>query len=250
MNHKKKDRWTGLELPHRTEIIGGLRDYGHGYSDIARTLGISLNKVEKCLGEAAALRAKGFTKAEVAELLNVPYGSIGRMLPAAHSTTITTRQSQVLDVTAEMRGMQVDLIAAYLDVELSTAYDIIRPLIANGLLYPLARVGQGTAWVVPRKEAAAPRLGWRPKDWSPSMMWANHDRAVAQARIMLVGSDPHRWISERQLRPAPRRSPPPHARRRTSVRAGSRTAADRTFMTAGCCGRSKANCSGGLWKSS
>ncbi|MFD0000167.1 hypothetical protein [Nocardia sp. NPDC127526] len=199
-HHKKRDRYTRLELRHRSEIIGGLRDLDYSYTDIARTLGIPLSKVENCLGEAAVLRAQGLTKAEVAELLGVPYGSMGRMLPAAHSATITARQSQVLDGTADMHGMQVDLIAHFLDVELSTAYDILRPLIRNGSLYPLTRVGPGRAWVIPKKEAAAPRLGWKPKDWTPSTRWANHDRAVAQARIMLVGSDPHRWVSERQLR--------------------------------------------------
>ncbi|WP_433562313.1 hypothetical protein ACQP1O_33180 [Nocardia sp. CA-151230] len=199
-HHNKNNRYTRQELQYRAQIIGGLRDYGCRYSDIARTLQIPLSKVEKVLGEAAALRAQGLTKAEVAAVLDVPYGSMGRMLPAAHSATITARQNQVLDVTTDMRGMQVDLIAAYLDVELSTAYDIIRPLISNGALFPLTRVGQGKAWAVPTKTVTAPRLGWRTKDWTPSMMWANHDRAAAQARIMLIGSDPHRWVSERQLR--------------------------------------------------
>ncbi|MVU79474.1 hypothetical protein GPX89_19775 [Nocardia sp. ET3-3] len=197
---KRRDRYTPLEALHRTELIGSLRDYGYTYSEIARTLQISLSKVEKCLGEAATLRAQGLTKAEVAELLRVPYGSLSRMLPAAHSATITARQNQVLDLTSDMRGVQVDLIAAYLDVELSTAYNIVSSLIDKGLLFPLIRVGQGRAWAVPKKEAASPRVGWRTKDWAPSMMWANHDRATAQARIMLVGSDPHRWVSERQLR--------------------------------------------------
>ncbi|WP_280410094.1 hypothetical protein [Nocardia brasiliensis] len=198
-HHKRKNTHAALELRHRTQIVGGLRDSGLDYGRIARLLGISLSKVEKVLGEAATLRAQGLTKAETAAALGIPYGSLSRLLPPAPGTTITARQNQVLAVTADMRGMQVDLIADFLDVELSTAYDIVRPLIRSGSLYPLTRVQQGRAWVVPKPATAQPHLGWRPKDWAPSLMYANHDRAVAQARIMLVGSDPQRWVSERQL---------------------------------------------------
>ncbi|GAA5105000.1 hypothetical protein [Nocardia iowensis] len=198
-HHKRNERYSALELQHRVQIIGGLRDTGLDYGRIARTLGVSLSKVETCLGEAAALRAQGFTKAEIADVIGVPRGSVGRLLSTAGSTTITQRQNQVLAVTSEMRGMQVDLIADFLDVELSTAYDIVRVLVRNGSLYPLTRVQQGKAWAYPKPPIPQRYLGWRPKDWAPSLMYANHDRAVAQARIMLVGSDPQRWISERQL---------------------------------------------------
>ncbi|WP_330183832.1 hypothetical protein OHB26_09505 [Nocardia sp. NBC_01503] len=199
-DHNKRNLYATQELRYRTGIAGGLRDAGLTYAEIARTLEIPLSKVERCLGEAEALRAEGLTKTEIAAAIGIPYGSMGRLLPTKSSGAITERQNQVLAVTAEMRGMQVDLVAEFLGVGISTAYDIIRPLIRDGYLYPLTRVGQGKAWAVAKKEPAQRHLGWRPKDWTPSMMYANHDRAVAQARIMLVGSDPHRWVSERQLR--------------------------------------------------
>jgi hypothetical protein len=197
-NHTGRD-YAALELRHRSEIIGGLRAAGLSYGDIARQLGIALSKVETCLGEAAVLRAQGLTKAEIAQAIGVPYGSLGRLLPARHQR-LTARQNQVLAAVSDMHGMQVDVLAWFLDVDLSTAYDLAGVLIGRGYLQELTTVQPGRAWVYPKRDTAARYLGWRPRDWHPPITLANHYRAVAQARIMLVGADPGRWVSERVVR--------------------------------------------------
>ncbi|MFI6364165.1 hypothetical protein ACIBG0_15595 [Nocardia sp. NPDC050630] len=203
MNHNaKKSRYASLERRHRTQIVGGLRDLPKPltYREIAQLLGISLRQVERCLGEAAALRGQGLTKREVAEEIGVPYGSLGRVLSVPHRKTVTARQDAALAALTDMHGMQVDVLAWFLNTSLSSAYDLAAILIERGLVHPLVEVQPGRAWVYPKPDTAARYLSWRPKDWKPPLMYANHYRAVAQARIMLVGSDPQLWVSERILR--------------------------------------------------
>ncbi|WP_280434437.1 hypothetical protein [Nocardia carnea] len=200
MNHNEKTRYTALERRHRAEIVGGLRDRGLSYGRIARQLGISLAKVEACLGEAAALRAEGLTKQEVADEIGVPYGSLGRILSAPSTGRTTGRQEAAVAGLVEMHAMQVDVLAWFLSTTVSSAYDLANSLIKSGQVHPLKQVQRGRAWVVPKRDTAARYLGWRPADWTPPLMYAEHYRAVAQARIMLVGNDPSRWVSERRLR--------------------------------------------------
>ncbi|BAW05877.1 hypothetical protein [Nocardia seriolae] len=199
-DHKKKNPYAAQERRHRVEIAGALRDYGLTYAQIARKLGISLYQVEQALGEAATLRAQGLSKAEVAAEIGVPYGSVGRVLRTPHRKLLTARQNQAMDGITDMFGMQIDVLAWFLDTDLSTAYHIANILTARGDLYPLATVQPGRAWAVVKRDKAAPRLGWRPPEWHPPIALAGHYRAVTQARIMLVGSDPERWVSERHLR--------------------------------------------------
>ena len=70
-----------LERRHRDQIIGGLRDSGLSYEEIRGVTGVPLGKIETCLGEAASLRADGYTVAETAAELGVPSGSMNRVLP-------------------------------------------------------------------------------------------------------------------------------------------------------------------------
>ncbi|MGX1805177.1 hypothetical protein ACWIGI_05635 [Nocardia sp. NPDC055321] len=201
MNHNQKiDRCAALERRHRIQIIAGLRSTGASYTEIRELLGITLRQVEAVLGEAEALRGQGFRIREIAAELGVPVGSLGRVLPARRRDTVTGRQSQVLAGTAHMHGMQVDMLAEFLNILESSAYAIVRELIAKGLVMPLEKVQRGRAWVYPRRDVAARYLNWRPADWKPPLTHANHYRAVAQARIMLVGSDPSLFVSERTLR--------------------------------------------------
>ncbi|WP_194819314.1 hypothetical protein [Nocardia sp. XZ_19_385] len=200
MNHKAKLRYAALERTHRAQIVDGLRTTGMAYREIARALGISLSKVEKCLGEAAELRCQGLTKKEIAAELGIPYGSVGRLLPAAHRRGLSGRQDLLLSVVSDMHGVQVDVLAELMRAELSTIYEFATLLIEQGQLHPLTRVQPGRAWVYPTPRTASRYLGWQAKDWTPPLTHANHYRAVAQARAMLVGSDPQRWVSERRLR--------------------------------------------------
>ncbi|WP_280359321.1 hypothetical protein [Nocardia otitidiscaviarum] len=194
------DRYAAVERRHRVQIIGGLRDAGLTYTQIRALLGVTLRQVETVLGEAETLRAQGFRTREIAAELGVPAGSLGRVLAPRRRDTITERQDQVLDALAHMHGMQVDVLAEFLNVGESTAYAIVRELIAKRLVCPLKKVQRGRAWVYLPRDVAARYLGWRPPDWTPGLALSEHYRAVAQARIMLVGSDPRLFVSERVLR--------------------------------------------------
>ncbi|WP_458686403.1 hypothetical protein [Nocardia tengchongensis] len=194
------DRYTALERRHRTQIIGGLRDAGLTYTQIRALLGISLRQVETVLGQAEALRNQGFRTKEIAAELGVPAGSLGRVLPPRRRGTLTARQDQALSAIVHMRGMQVDVLADYLNVLESSAYALLRELISKGLLCELKKVQRGRAWAYAPPKVEYRYLGWRTKEWSPPLMFAEHYRAVSQARIMLVGNDPRAFISERTLR--------------------------------------------------
>lgn len=200
MSRTPVDRFAALERRHRTQIIAGLREHGLTYTQIRKLLNITLRQVETVLGEAETLRAQGFLVREIAAELGVPAGSLGRILPSHRRTTITQRQDEVLAALAHMHGMQVDVLAEFLNVEETSAYAIVRELIAKRLVYPLKQVQRGRAWVYADRNVNARYLPWRPREWTPPLTHANHYRAVAQARIMLVGSDPHLFISERVLR--------------------------------------------------
>lgn len=201
MSHKQNDaeRYAVLERRYRVQIVAGLRAAGLDYGQIRRLLGISLRQVETILGEAAALRAQGFGVTEIAAEVGVPVGSMGRVLPGPRTKQVTARQAEVQAALAHMHGMQIDVLAEFLNVYESSAYAIVRPLVENGSLL-MAKVQQGRAWVYPTRDTARPYLGWRPSEWEPPLMYAKHYRAVAQARIMLVGSDPELFVSERVLR--------------------------------------------------
>ncbi|WP_328435517.1 hypothetical protein [Nocardia puris] len=200
MNHNKK-KYAELELAHRAELVGGLRDRGMSYRDIATTLGISARKVEAILGEAAALRANGHSHAETGRILGLPRSTVQDMLrEPKRAASLTGRRSAAVAALVEMHGMQLDVLAHFLGTARNHTYVLVAELERARLVRPLEQVQPGAKWVVPTRDTAARYLGWRPKDWTPPLMYANHYRSVAQARIMLVGADPQRWISERRLR--------------------------------------------------
>ncbi|MBF6065425.1 hypothetical protein IU500_34395 [Nocardia terpenica] len=210
MNHNNQKRQTPdyavLERRHRIQIIGGLRDTGLSYSEIRQLLGVALWKIERCLGEAARLRSDGFSNGEIAAELGVAAGSMGRILPGPRTSTVTERQAEVLAGLAHMHGMQIDVLAEFLNVYESSAYAIVKALAGQGLV-AVAKVQRGRAWAYPKTRDVAGRyLGWRPGEWEPPLMYANHYRAVAQARVMLVGADPAAWVSERVLHHEARRA--------------------------------------------
>ncbi|WP_068058162.1 hypothetical protein [Nocardia xishanensis] len=200
MNHNTKARYAELELQHRPQLVDGLRRTGMSYREIARTLEISARKVEAVLGEAAALRASGHSHAEIGQIVGLPRTTVQDMLREPKRASLTGRKTAAVAALVEMHGMQIDVLAHFLDTGRNHTYVLVAELERAKLVRPLQQVQPGAKWVVPTRDTAARYLGWRPKDWTPPLMYANHYRAVAQARIMLVGSDPARWISERRLR--------------------------------------------------
>ncbi|BCK56681.1 hypothetical protein [Nocardia wallacei] len=123
-------------------------------------------------------------------------------------TRLTDRELHALIALAEMRGMQLDVLAEFLGIGLKEAYRIARRLRSAGKVHPLVEVLAGPKWVVPTRAAATWALGWRPSDWRPSPMWAHHCRMVARTRVALGACGRQDWDSERMLRhhnaPGPR----------------------------------------------
>lgn len=199
MNHKRKNPYAEQELRHRAQLVGGLRDEGLSYREIARTLRISARKVEAILGEVAALRDSGHSLAEIGRVVGLSRSTVHELV-GTRRPSLTARKTAAVAGLVDMHGMQIDVLAHFLGCGENHTYVLVAELQKAHLVRPLEQVQPGAKWVVPTRETAARYLGWRPKDWTPPLMYANHYRAVAQARIMLVGSDPASWISERHLR--------------------------------------------------
>ncbi|MGW0003406.1 hypothetical protein ACWDT6_06150 [Nocardia grenadensis] len=197
MNHN--DEITG-SVPGRAEMVAEMRAAGKSYRDIARRLGISARKVEAVLGEIAALRDSGHSQSEIGAIVGLPRTTVRNLLRSKTSVQMTARKTTALAGTSDMSGMQLDVLAQFLGMSLNHTYVLVAELAQAKLVHPLKQVQPGAKWVYPTRETAAQYLGWKPKEWHPPLMYANHYRAVAQARIMLVGPDPQRWVSERVLR--------------------------------------------------
>ncbi|MET7773410.1 helix-turn-helix domain-containing protein [Nocardia sp. NPDC005366] len=204
MNHKKREQAGGGKVPdERDQRIRHLRDLGATYQQIARQLGIAAPKVEVVLGEATALREAGFTVREIAERVGLPRASAHRLIAdkSGASSLWTARRTTAVAGLVDLYGMQTDVLAWYLNMDESHVYGLVKQMYADRLVTKPVEVLAGAKWVVPTGETAASYLGWRPYTvWKPPDKDVEHYRAVAQARIMLAGSDPHRWVSERRLR--------------------------------------------------
>ncbi|WP_067478732.1 hypothetical protein [Nocardia amamiensis] len=205
MNHNTKnaprwDQYAALEFEHRDQIIAGLRGSGLTYQEIARQLCIRARQVEQVLGEVAALRAREVSQAEIARRVGLPRTTVQDLLRGERASRSTPRKTKALRALVDMHGMQVDVLGWFLGMERNHVYSLAKQLHDEGRIYELEDVQAGEKWVVPTRVTAARYLGWRPADWRPPLGLAEHYRAVAQARIMLVGSDPQLWVSERVLR--------------------------------------------------
>ncbi|MEU7633851.1 hypothetical protein AB0C34_28385 [Nocardia sp. NPDC049220] len=205
MNHNTKiaarpDRYAALEFDHRDQIIAGLRATGVTYQEIARALGVRTRQVEQVLGEVTALHARQVSQADIARRVGLPRTTVQDLLRAERVARSTPRKTQALRGLVDMHAMQLDILGWFLGMERNHVYSLAKQLHAEGRIYDLDDVQAGEKWVVPTRVTAARYLGWRPADWHPPLGLAEHYRAVAQARIMLVGADPHLWVSERVLR--------------------------------------------------
>lgn len=191
---------------HRDEIIIGLREDGRTYQQISKVLGVTARQVEKAVGEIAALYASGESIRDIAAIVGAPIATVHRVLhPNGRANKKDSpHTAPAMNGLADMYGMQVDVLAWYLNVHVSTVYKLVKQLQADGLILPkLYDAGPGMNWVIPTRDAAGSYLGWVPRvTWRPPPQDANHYRAVAQARVMLVGAEAERWLSERRLRHA------------------------------------------------
>ncbi|WP_040776054.1 hypothetical protein [Nocardia pneumoniae] len=194
MNPNKESHGADLD-----ESITALRASGMGYQKIARTLGIRARRVEVTLGEVTRLHGRGLSQAEIGRRVGLPRTTVQALIPDRPQRS-TTRKTSVLAALSEMNGMQRDTLGWFLGMERNHVYALVADLVRDGDVYEPEEVQAGEKWVVPTRVTAARFLGWRPSDWRPRLALAEHYRAVAQARVMLVGSDPQLWVSERVLR--------------------------------------------------
>ncbi|MGW0247975.1 hypothetical protein ACWDYH_15215 [Nocardia goodfellowii] len=194
MNHNEDSHGADLD-----ESITGLRASGMGYQKIARTLGIRARRVEATLGEVARLHDRGLSQAEIGRRVGLPRSTVQDMLPQRAQRS-TARKTAVKAAISDMHGMQLDTLGWFLAMERNHVYTLVAEMVRAGEVHPLQEVQAGEKWVVPTRVTAAKFLGWRPMDWQPRLALAEHYRAVAQARVMLVGSDSRLWVSERVLR--------------------------------------------------
>ncbi|MBH0775060.1 hypothetical protein [Nocardia bovistercoris] len=205
MNQKTKvrprwDRYAELEFDHRDRIVTGLRGVGLSYREIAQLLGIRARQVESVLGEVAGLRAREVSQAEIARRVGLPRTTVQGLLRKERAPRSTPRKTAVLRALSEMHGMQLDVLGWFLGMERNHVYELVKRLHVEGIVKDLEDVLAGEKWVIPTRFTASKYLGWRTAEWMPPNGLAEHYRRVAQARVMLVGSDPDLWVSERVLR--------------------------------------------------
>ncbi|MFD8246949.1 hypothetical protein [Nocardia sp. NPDC059691] len=200
-DHNRKIHAAG-GAAERDRRIRELRDLGATYQQIARQLRIPARKVEVVLGEANSLHESGHTSREIAERIGLPRTTVQRLFAEQSGRSLSARSTVAATALVDMYGMQVDVLGWFLDLPRTTVYNLVRQLRKDRLVQStLVEVQAGAKWVVPTGETAASYLGWRPYTvWKPTNNHCEHYRAVAQARIMLNGSDLTNWISERRLR--------------------------------------------------
>ncbi|MFD0000768.1 hypothetical protein [Nocardia sp. NPDC127526] len=197
MSHEGKGRYAGLEGEDRDKMIRGLRDLGEGYRQIADRLGLTARQVEIVLGEVARLHTAGHSDGEIGRRVGLPRSTVQRLRGGA--SVSNTRKSTALTALSEQGGMQLDVLGWFLGMDKSHTYVLVKQLRDDHLVRKLEQIQPGEKWVITNKGTASRFLGWSVKEWRTSLKQAAHHRAVAQARIMLVGDDLEAWISERAL---------------------------------------------------
>ncbi|WP_063005245.1 hypothetical protein [Nocardia salmonicida] len=196
-DHKRK-----VQAAARDELIRTMRAAGDSYQDIRDQLAVSARIVEDALGEVAELAAHGRTQGDIADLVGLPRATVQRLIRTGRDSRPNARHEQTARLIAEMYGMQADVLADFLGMEIGHVRSLARQLREDGLMLPkLIQVQPGEKWIVPTRDAASSFLGWEVHTtWRPPLKDAEHYRAVAMARALLVGMEPGAWISERQLR--------------------------------------------------
>lgn len=192
------DRYKNLTGDERDTLIRKLRELGEGYRDIANRLGLTARQVETALGEISALRSAGHPDAEIGRRAGLPRSTVHRLRGDSEPRS-NARKSTALTLLSQHGGMQLDLLGRFLGMERPHVYVLVRQLRDDRLVRPLEQVQAGEKWVVATPATASRFLGWQVQPWRPSLGRVAHHRAVAQARLMLVGSDLEAWVSEREL---------------------------------------------------
>ncbi|MFE3618083.1 hypothetical protein, partial [Streptomyces anulatus] len=198
-DHKRKVRASS-----RDDLIRTMRAAGDSYQDIRDQLGVTARAVEDAIGEVATLHEKGRSHGDIGDLVGLPRTTVRRLLSDKRESRPSARTNAAAELVVDMYGMQVDVLAEFLGIDLGHARTLARQMRKDGLMLPQPiAVQPGEKWLVPTKDTASGYLGWEVRTtWRPPTKDAEHYRAVAMARAMLAGMDPHAWVSERRLRRA------------------------------------------------
>ncbi|MGW4120773.1 hypothetical protein [Nocardia sp. NPDC004711] len=191
-------RYKDLSGAERDTMIRSLRELGEDYRQIAKRLGITARHVETVLGEIAALRSAGHPDAEIGRRVGLPRSTAQRLRGGTEPRS-DLRKATALTLLSQHGGMQLDLLGQFLGQGTNHTYVLVRQLRADNLVRPLEQVQAGDKWVVATAATASRFLGWPVQNWRPTLGRVEHHRAVAQARLMLVGTDLTAWVSEREL---------------------------------------------------
>ncbi|MFJ9365197.1 hypothetical protein ACIRRA_12355 [Nocardia sp. NPDC101769] len=192
------DRYKDLSGDERDTLIRNLRELGEDYRQIVKRLGVTARQVETVLGEIASLRSAGHPDAEIGRRVGLPRSTVQRLRGTTEPRS-DLRKATALTLLTQHGGMQLDLLGQFLGMGRPHVYVLVRQLREENLVRPLERVQVGEKWVVATPTTASRFLGWPVQNWRPTLGRVVHHRAVAQARLMLVGVDLEAWVSEREL---------------------------------------------------
>ncbi len=198
-DHKRKVHAAG-----RDDLIRIMRAAGDSYQDIRDQLGVPARAVEDALGEVATLAEQGRTQGDIADLVGLPRATVQRLIRSGRQPRPNARANAAAELIVDMYGMQLDILAEFLGMDMGHIPTLAKQLRTAGLMLPdLIAVQPGEKWLVPTQDTASSYLGWTVRStWRPPTKDAEHYRAVAMARAMLAGMDTHAWVSERRLRRA------------------------------------------------
>ncbi|MEU1956433.1 hypothetical protein [Nocardia rhamnosiphila] len=201
-NETRRSRSRDHNTKARAKLIRGMRADGATYQDIRSALSLTAKDVEAVLGEVTALHHQGHSHGDIGSQVGLPRTTVRRLLNDKRERRVTARANTAAALVVDMYGIQLDVLAELLGMDLSHTRTLARQLREDGLMLPqLIAVQPGEKWLVPTKETAAGYLGWMPRNqWRPPVKDAEHYRALTMARALLVGTDMTAWVSERHLR--------------------------------------------------
>ncbi|WP_147144477.1 hypothetical protein, partial [Nocardia ninae] len=157
-DHKKKARAAGLE-----RRVTAMRGEGATYDQIRETLGISARAVESVLGEVAAFHEQGRPHADIGALVGLPRTTVQRLLKHTRESRVNARTNTAAALVVQMYGLQIDVLAALLGIDITHARTLAKQLRSDRLMLPkLIQVQPGEKWLVPTRETAGSYLGWMP----------------------------------------------------------------------------------------
>lgn len=163
MNHKKGI--SRADRPaERDQRIRELRELGATYQQIRATLGLTAREIDSVLGEAATLASDGHSQSEIARRIGLPRSTVQRMFASTAQLRPTARMNLAAGLAVDMYGLQLDVLALFLNMDLPHVYELAKQLRKAGVVralfdQPPARSG----WCRPTRPRRLISAGCRPR---------------------------------------------------------------------------------------